>query len=223
MCLLVVAALTGCWSKGSHPETKEAASAPSPKATGGTSKVRPECVEITRTFESALPALDDDQPLANINAIRKAAEEAGEDPASCVRDRIETLLRREREKLVWLSVAGNKAPSATVIYACPKLQDGLACKDGAADDTAHGREFERSPVVYRATDPVSVNFRDGYRPGNIRVYQIIAHDGEPIPVERSADGTLKLDDFTEGSRVLFAVIEEPSGFVKYVWVLRAGA
>ena len=217
--------LAGCWWTRPATAVKDDAriAAKDAKAEAASAgKVRPECVDIARSFETALSPLVDDSPVENIAAIRKAESEAGEDTPGCLKNRVALLYRREREKLVRLSVGGENAP-ASAIHACSKLDDGLLCGEASRAATDALLAATRDRALFKPDQAVRVNLLDSYRPGDVRVYQLLAADAEPVPVERASDGSLKLDGFTDGQRVLFAIVREPAGVLKYVWVVRAGS
>lgn len=199
---------------------KEPAPKSPPPSTSDAGKVRPECVDLVRAFENALGLLDEDSPVANIAAIRKAELTVGEDPTSCLRGRLDTLYRREREKLVMLAVADTKI-RPTLILTCPKLEEGFLCNGNVADESRRAIELEPSPMTIKPGDPIRLTLLESYRPGDLKLYQIASSGGEPQLVERvPVDGALNLGEPMASTRVLFSLVQEPGGYVKYVWVVR---
>ena len=187
---------------------------------------RSECVDMIQRFEVLLQSNTSEVPTKKLEILRRAASAVGEDPAGCLRDYLEVLIREQREKLVALSVNG-KHYTPAAIYSCGSLSKGLRCQGLVADDTTHLDEFDSPTVSLSTTDHVQLLIIPYYQPAQIDVYELDTTETQTgnslIPVLRETDGSLKLHT-QPGKRMIVCIVREmaPQLYVKYVWLMRTG-
>ena len=184
---------------------------------------RSECTDMVKRFEALLQPNLNAIPTKKLEILRRAASRVGEDPAGCLQDSLDGLIREQREKLVILSVKGkNQTPAA--IYSCGSISHDLRCQGIVADDTMHLEEFESPIVSLGSTDSVQILTLPDYQPMQMEVYELdvttIQTDHSPVSVLRENDGTLKLH-LQSGKKIIICIVKElnPQLYIKYVWLV----
>lgn len=178
------------------------------------------CARMVHRFEAAFAGSASKPPVPRLAALRRAARQAGEDPAGCVRDRILAIERGAREQLVGLVADGVRLPAGAV-YSCGRIEPDLHCQGWQADDSAHRGELA-APAAVPGGGRLRVSFAPAYHPRRIRAYLALrgGHEPQPLVIARRAHGALPLPEVTGEARIVLVVQETSGGaFVKYVWWL----
>jgi len=206
---LAAVVMCACTSDPERQHPTSTSTAPAAPAKGD----RPECADIVGRFSRALSKVRSEPPVERLAEIRAAAVEAGEDPAGCIAERLDTMVIEQRRRLVRLSLDGQEAAPAA-IYECPELGPNFRCAGARADDTAHLGELTSGSAV-SDSGTVRMEIAADYKPTATTFY-LLKTPGGSLEV---AELPLKL------TPPLYAVVvivkEDDGGHVKYVWLLRA--
>lgn len=158
-------------------------------------------------------------PIARLAALQRAAHAVGEDPAGCVRERIEAIDRAAREQLLRLTADGAPLP-VSAVYRCRRIEPDLRCRGWQSDDSGHLGELT-APAALGIGTRLKLSLLPTYRPKRVRAYLVGKAWQQPLAMLRRPLGMLS-SPASPGDGRLIVIVEEASQgpFVKYVWMLR---